>query len=273
MIAVAQDNPTQRRSVAFTATIVLHALLILFFILYKIITPIPPFPDKEGGGSGFELALGFSELGMGDNSQNPDPSTPAAQKETPPPPQADNALLTNEADDSNLTSKPADKDKQKHDNPKTEKPKQTQAEKDAALKNKLNNLWDNKGSGNTGHGASDTPGNAGGQNGSPNGNGIGNGTGSYKGDGWSVDLAGRTIHRKPVINDKPSVGGKVVMDIWVAADDGRVVRVSQNTSKSTTLDQSLVAIARRAALESTFYPDPKGAGEQKGTMTFVFELQ
>ena len=106
----------------------------------------------------------------------------------------------------------------------------------------------------------------------PTGTGQGNGTGSYKGDGWAVDLAGRTIRRKPVINDKPSVAGKVVMDIWVDPD-GKVTRTSQNTGKSTTLDQTLVTIARRAALESTFYPDPKAVGEKKGTMTFVFVLQ
>jgi TonB family protein len=85
-------------------------------------------------------------------------------------------------------------------------------------------------------------------------------------------LAGRNVRKKPVINDKPTVGGKVVLDIWVDAD-GKVVRVSQNISKSTTLDQTLAGIAKRAALESSFYPDPKANGEQKGSMSFVFELQ
>ena len=36
MLATVQDNSTQRKSIALTASLVLHALLILFFIIYKI---------------------------------------------------------------------------------------------------------------------------------------------------------------------------------------------------------------------------------------------
>lgn len=267
MTAAIDQDSKQRKGIALMISIVLHAGIILFFILWKIITPIPPFPEKEGGGSGFELALGFTELGMGDNSQNPVPSTPAAQQEVAPPPASETEVLTSDVDENDVAVKPKDKDK-----PKTEKPKPTKEQTEQKFKDKLNDMWNNSGTGSTGHGASDTPGNAGGADGSPNGNGIGNGTGSYRGDGWSVDLAGRTIKRKPVINDRPSVAGKVAMDIWVDAD-GKVVRVVQNTSKSTTLDQTLVTIAKRAALESTFYPNPKATGEQKGTMYFTFDLE
>ena len=51
-----------------------------------------------------------------------------------------------------------------------------------------------------------------------------------------------------------------------------MVAAKQNQGLSTTLDGSLVSIAKRAALESTFYPDPKASGEKKGTMTFIFVL-
>lgn len=271
MTATIQDNSTQRKGIAMGVSIALHVLLLLFFFLYKIITPIPPFPEKEGGGAGYELALGFSELGMGDNEQVTDPSTPAAQQESAPPPEENAEVLTSEVDDNDVTTPPKKDDKPKTDKPK-EKPKPTAEEIAREKQRKIDELMGNKGSGTGGQGASDTPGDAGGSNGTPTGNGQGNGTGSYKGDGWTVDLAGRTIRRKPVINDKPSVAGKVVMDIWVDPD-GKVVRVSQNTGKSTTLDRTLVTIARRAALESIFYPDPKAVGEKKGTMTFVFELE
>ncbi len=271
MLATVLDNSTQRKSIALTASLVLHALLILFFIIYKIITPIPPFPEKgEGGGQGYELALGFSELGMGDNQNVTDLSTPAAQQESTPPPAEEAEILTNDADESDVTTPPKP-DKPKTDKPR-EKPKPTAEEIAREKQRKIDELMGNKGTGQGGQGANDTPGDAGGANGTPTGTGQGNGTGSYKGDGWSVDLAGRTIKRKPIINDKPSVAGKVVMDIWVDAD-GKVVRVSQNTGKSTTLDQTLVTIAKRAALESSFYPDPKAVGEKKGTMTFVFVLE
>lgn len=276
MVAVAQENPAGRKSLALTISIVLHGLLLLFLLFYKIITPIPPFPQSEGGGAGLELALGYTELGMGDNSTNPEPSipaasTPAAQPETQPDPE----VLTNEAEEAapviaeKTPTKPKTTDKPKNKEPK----KPTKDEQEQAFKNKLNNLWNTTGgSGSSGKGASDVPGVAGGSTGTPGGTGIGNGTGSYRGDGWSIDLAGRSIRRKPSIQDKPHVGGKVVLDIWVSAD-GKVERVSQNTDKSTTLDQTLVGLAKRAALESSFYPDPKARDDQRGTMTFIFVLQ
>lgn len=271
MTASAPDNSMQQKSIALGVSITLHALLLLFFLLYKIITPIPPFPDKEGGGAGYELALGFSELGMGDNPDVTDPSASAAQQESTPPPEEQAEVLTSDVDENDVATPPKKDDKPKTDKSK-EKPKPTAEEIAREKQRKIDELMGNKGSGSGGQGANDQPGDAGGASGSPTGTGQGNGTGSYKGDGWAVDLAGRTIRRKPVINDKPSVAGKVVMDIWVDPD-GKVTRTSQNTGKSTTLDQTLVTIARRAALESTFYPDPKAVGEKKGTMTFVFVLQ
>lgn len=270
MTAIARENEGQRRGIAMGVSFALHALLILFFVLYKIITPIPPFPEKEGGGAGYELALGFSELGMGDNPEVTDPSTPAAQQESTPPPAEEAEVLTSDVDENDVATPPKKDDKPKTDKPRT-KPKPTAEEIAREKQRRIDELMGNKGSGSGGQGANDQPGDAGGANGSPTGTGIGNGTGSYKGDGWSVDLAGRTIKRKPVIDDKPSKAGKVVMNIWVDPG-GKVVRAEQNQGLSTTLDGSLVSIAKRAAMESTFYPDPKASGEKKGTMTFIFVL-
>lgn len=273
------DNSVQRRSIALTVSIVLHGLILLFLLLYRIITPIPPFPQSEGGGAGLELALGFTEQGMGDNSASTQPSIPQAntQPAQQPEPQPESEVLTNEAEEeAPVVPKTPEKPKvtkPKSTVPKTTEPKKpTQEEREQAFKNQLNSMWDTKGTGSSGKGASDTPGIAGGATGSPNGTGIGNGTGSYRGDGWSIDLAGRTIRKKPSIQDKPNTGGKVVLDIWVSPD-GKVQRTSQNTGLSTTLDQSLVGLARRAALESSFFPDPKAREDQKGTMTFIFILQ
>jgi outer membrane biosynthesis protein TonB len=270
MTAAVQENDSGRKGIALGISIALHALLILFFVLYKIITPIPPFPEKEGGGAGYELALGFSELGMGDNPEVTDPSTPASTQEASAPPEQEAEVLTSEVDENDVATPPRKDDKPRNDKPKV-KPKPTPEEIAREKQRKINELMGNKGSGSGGQGASDQPGDAGGANGSPTGTGIGNGTGSYKGDGWSVDLAGRTIKRKPVIDDKPSKAGKVVMNIWVDPG-GKVVRADQNQVLSTTLEPSLVTIARRAALESNFYPDPKASGDKKGTMTFVFVL-
>lgn len=272
MVATVQDDSTQRKSIALTASLVLHALLILLFILYKIITPIPPFPEKgEGGGQGYELALGFSELGMGDNQNVTDLSTPAAQQESTPPPAEEAEVLTSDVDESDVTTPPKKDDKPKTDNPK-DRPKPTAEEIAREKQRKIDELMGNKGTGQGGQGANDTPGDAGGANGTPTGTGQGKGTGSYKGDGWSVDLAGRTIKRKPVIREKPNAEGKVVLNIWVDPE-GKVVRASPNNALSTTTNLTLVSLAKRAALESSWYANPKAVGDQVGTMTFVFVFE
>jgi len=43
---------TQKRDKYYATafSIGIHALLLLLFILYKIITPLPPYPEDGGGG-------------------------------------------------------------------------------------------------------------------------------------------------------------------------------------------------------------------------------
>jgi outer membrane biosynthesis protein TonB len=274
MVTAAEAGSGQRKGVALTVSVALHVLLLLFLLLYKIITPIPPFPQSEGGGAGLELALGYTELGMGDNSTEERPAIPSASTQPmPPAPQTDPEALTNEAEEDAPALEPKATDKPKPEKPRTEQPrKPTKEEQEQAFRDKLNNAWTTNGTGSAGKGASNVPGNAGGPTGSPKGNGIGNGTGSFRGDGYSIDLAGRTIRVKPHISEKPDVGGKVVLDIWVGPD-GKVKRAVQNMDRSTTVDQTLVKLATRAALSSTFYPDPKAREDQRGTMTFIFVLQ
>lgn len=275
MVVAVDDNPVQRRGIALTISIVLHGLILLFFLLYRIITPIPPFPDNTGGGSGLELALGYTELGMGDNSSATQPSIPAARTETQPskPEATDPGILTNDAEEEAPVVTAKTPEKPKITKPRTEQPrKPTKEEEEKAFKDKLNAMWNNSGQGSSGKGTSDTPGSAGGPTGTATGTGIGLGTGSFRGDGWSVDLAGRNVRVRPNISEKPNEGGKVTLDIYVDPN-GKVTHVAQNLDKSTTTSQTLFNLARKAALQSVFYPDPKARDDQKGTMTFIFILQ
>lgn len=283
MYATAQENPTQRRSVALIGTLVLHGLLLLFFILWKIITPIPPFPENMGGGAGMELSLGFTDLGMGDNTEDPTPEAPAQQQvNTPPPTPTEEALVTSDVDENTAVApekKPDNKPKPKPVQTKpTPKPQPTKEQQEQAFKDKLANAWNTKGNGGSGKGNADVPGVAGGDQGTKEGTGIGNGIGGNTGDGIgsgngiSINMKGWNIRKKPEIRENPNVGGKVVMDIWVDTD-GRILRTVQNQALSTTVNQSLVALARKAVMESNFLPNPKATGESKGTMTFIFKLR
>jgi len=157
--AIPQDESGKRKSVALTISVVFHALLVLFFLWWKIITPIPPFPELGGGGGGLEIDLGFSSEGMGvDNTSMPTP-----QNNTAPPVVGTEELLTDEdpeAPEINVPSKP-DKpkpDKPKPDKPKPEKPKPTEAELQQAAIDRMNALYNNPGSG---QGNGNKPGNQG----------------------------------------------------------------------------------------------------------------
>src|SRR5690606_451511 len=52
----------RNRAISATVTLFIFALFILFLILFKLITPNPPFPES-GGGGGQELALGMMNVG------------------------------------------------------------------------------------------------------------------------------------------------------------------------------------------------------------------
>ena len=264
MMVTAQDDRLRRRGAALTFTLLFHGALLLLFIFYRIVTPVPPFP--EGGGMGMTIDLGFSEMGQGDNNDAMSMSgtdVTAASPETTP----EDPLLVDD-DPANAINTPDTKSKPK------DKPKDKPKPKDQVsngLQNAMN-AWDKPGEG--GQGSTGQPGNVGAPDGTPggDGSGVGNGSGFARGNGWDVSLAGRTILRKPHITERPDHGGKVVLNIWVDRD-GNMLRVSQNTSKSTTLDQTLVMLATKAALGCKFSPNVKAAGEQIGEMTFVFVLQ
>lgn len=268
-MVVAQEDVRIRRGAALTATLLFHGALLLLFILWKIVTPIPPFPEYEGGGSGLSIDLGYSDVGQGDN----DDMEPAPSESSVAPVNEEEQLLT-EDDPENPIVRPEPKDPvvkpvKEPVKPAVRKPTAEEQQRDA--NNRMNNLYNTPGNG--GQGNTGQPGNVGSPGGTPGGDGtgIGTGTGRATGPGWDVDLAGRTIKKKPNIPPQENVSGRVVLDIWVNPE-GKVVRVVRNMDRSTTMNETLFGIAKKAALESSFYPNPKALGDQKGTMTFTFVL-
>ncbi|MEO8588636.1 MAG: hypothetical protein ABI432_04655 [Flavobacteriales bacterium] len=243
-------------------------MLLLLFLFWKIVTPIPPFP--EGGGMGMSIDLGYSDVGMGENDDmEPSPSESAIV----PVNDQEEQLLTEDDPETPITrpepKEPAVKPVKDPVVKPVHKPTAEEQQRDA--NNRMNQLYNTPGNG--GQGNTGQPGNVGNPNGTPggDGSGIGTGTGHATGPGWDVDLAGRTIKKKPTIPPQENVSGRVVLDIWVNPD-GQVVRVVRNIDKSTTMNEDLFERAKRAAMGSSFYPNPKALGDQKGTMTFTFVL-
>lgn len=263
---VHDPGSAQRRSTALVLTLALHAGLLFLLFFLKIVTPIPPFP--EGGGEGMELGiadLGFSDEGMGDN-ESMDESAPAPSESAAQVAESNEDLVAEE--DGEVINKPPDKT----DKPHTEKPVTPPNKKPPKISEPTvnqNALFststapsdgkDRDGKG--GDGDSKNPGNEGVENGDPAGHGRG-GWGDWK-------LSGRGLGRGPVINEKPSEQGKVVLNIYVDPA-GKVTRVAWNSGKSTTTSQRLVDLAKKAAMQCTFTAKPGAAAEQVGEMTFVF---
>lgn len=116
-------------------------------------------------------------------------------------------------------------------------------------------------------------GDGGGQGGgSGTGTGPGTGPGSGPGSGGmnsSFTLQGRTMSRKPSINETAPDEGVVVVDIWVDTQ-GNVTKAIANPAKSTTSNGQLYKLAEQAAKKAKF--SAGGQGEQKGIIKITFTL-
>lgn len=142
----------------------------------------------------------------------------------------------------------------------------------------------NSGTSSTGEGIAGGPGNQGDPNGSidskvrGHGSGLGtsgNGTGASGNGtdkGITYDLGGRGVQSLPSPNYKLQVEGKVVVEVSVDRD-GKVIQANPGTKGSTTLDESLLKIAKDAALNARFKVDNDAPAVQKGTITYNFILK
>ncbi|MBK9274429.1 MAG: hypothetical protein IPM49_07805 [Flavobacteriales bacterium] len=261
MTTAALHDQRRDRTTGVIATVVLHALLLLLFLFVGLTEYDPPLPEET-----VEVAMADfgTDLAGSGNVETPDPgdqsqSAASANSEDQP-----EEVATDEASDVEV-NKPRDKPREKpKDTPKPTKPKEPTIS--TGLQNALNQWGNTGGGGQSGEGSSDQSGNEGVPSGVPDG------LGTFHGNGWDIRLGGRGLARGPKITDKPSEGGKVVLNIFVDRT-GKVTRVTQNLDKSTTTSQTLFNIARKAAMACAFTPKPDAAAEQKGEMTFVFILE
>jgi TonB family protein len=265
-------------------------LLLLFLFLYKIVTPIPPFPESSL--EGMEIAYGFDNVGFGNTENNqigdeenikknlsasmPQESMP----EVPPLTEDDGeAVKIEQPEKINKPIKPV-KDpvvtptKQTETKPIEEKPKENKA---------LNNLLDKfknkkEGSNNSQGGGGGTDegqaGNQGDPNGNPNSNGKGGtgnnpdgiGTGKSK---FGFDLKGRSITRPPLLVKDSQEEGKVVVDITVDKE-GNVLSVS--IGRGTTTTSGVLRSKAKQAVKQMKFNSSSEFEEQSGSVTIAFSF-
>ena len=276
-------TPTNKdRATAGIITVLIMALLFLFLLLFKIITPNPPFPLSEDGGE--EINFGIYNEGTG-NVEGPaigDATSVVVDKSSTSKAEESEAqqddYKTGDAVLEKKNNNPKIKNNKTVITPTKTKEEIQKEEEDAAAKNLLKSYTNNKNkSQGGGDGNSGEAGNEGSPDGNPNTDGKGgtgnnpdfNGHGPGKG-GSGYSLKGRKILVPPpkVVDGKEE--GIVVVDITVDKQ-GNVIKADPNGKGTTTSSGVLKSKARQAALQAKFSPDYK-YDEQKGTIVLKFQF-
>jgi TonB family protein len=279
-----RSEENKNRIISGIITSVIFGLLLLFLILYQLVTQNPPFPES-GGGGGQEFALGMMNVGTGDIDYGSmgKVTDVVVEKETPK-----EEVVTDENGENVVLNetKPEIKNNTTVITPVKEKvvvKEKTAAEK---LAEKFKN---NTGKNGGGKGNNDTPGQNGAPDGDPNkngtgghgngngggdGDGDGNGTGPGKGPGFGgkigIDLKGRAVVKPPQLPKDTKEEGKVVVEITVDSE-GNVIEANPNGRGTTTSSALLKAKAKQAALATKFNIEGKFE-EQRGTITIIFSF-
>ncbi len=242
---------------AVIGVVVFHVLMLLLFLFTGL---RQPDPEPEDETMFIAMDFGNTDEGSGDVESEVVSEQNTESEET-----ATTTNTTTEAE----TQEVAEQETESvavntSDSDQEEETQEEENQISSELQNALDLL--NNPSGGNSEGDSD---NATGNQGNPNGD-TGKGVlGGGDGD-WS--LANRLLLEPPRITDKTQEEGKVVLNIYVDRK-GKVTRVTPNLSKSTTTNQELFDIAKKAAMRAKFNADSDAAIEQKGTMTFNFVLK
>ncbi len=275
MATVAVKQERNNKALAAIITIGIHALLLLFFILYIIITPIPPFPEPPGGAE-LELDFGNGVVGTG-NVEAPNignnPSTPTKTTQTSPPnpTKAADPVVTNDVE----AAATVNNSKKTTTNPVKVDTVKPQPQMSIELASSLNKFKTAKGA-SGGNGNSGQKGNAGNPNGSLPGTNMGTG-GGPGGPGSGVGspdfkLSGRQlIHRPNLVTNNPQQG-QIVVGITVD-QDGNVTEATPGVLGTTINDGALYKNVQDAAMKTKFNKSSNDTPEQYGTITFKFVLQ
>lgn len=259
-------------------TIIFHALLLLALFFMALRTPLPL--PSEGG---VEVNLGNSDQGMGVvQPKELQSATPA----TPPPPittKATEELVTDNTEEAPALEpkkepkpKPVEKPQ-----PKPEVKKEPEPVPEPQPKTDPRALFPGKTStGNPGQGGNEgitgKPGDQGKPFGDPNASGY-DGTGGSGGGpggvggGISFSLEGRSSRQIPKPSNNFRESGTVVVTIYVNRQ-GNVTRAVAGAKGTTTSNTQLRQLAEQAARQAKFSPKEDAAEEQRGTITYIFEL-
>ena len=260
-------------------TAIFHTLLLMLFILFGFVTPLP-LPEEAG----ILINFGDSETGLGSeeprmNSQPTDITETQSVPETSETVNNEDPVLTQNTEEApamKTVTKPKDKkiENKKENIVKTPTPEVKKEEKKVKEEPKLDTraLYSGKkdnSTGNTSQGNTYGTGNQGSLTGSPDATNYGLGSGT--GDKPGFYLEGRNYVSLPKPSEDVQKEGKVVVQIKVDRE-GNVVEAVPGAKGSTTLDSYLLGVAKKAALSSKFDSKPDAPYVQVGTITYIFRF-
>ena len=257
-------------------TIVFHAGLLAFAILFGFATPLP-LPEEEG----ILINFGTDDFGAGDEepmySEIPEESTPPPQEAVTPTESTEEIISQDFEEAPVVAEKPQDIKQEEIITPKEEvKPVvEEQAPPPEPEPPKVNERALYKGRKDTdatgSEGVTQGEGNQGSITGSPDSDNYADGL-STGGGGINFSLAGRNPVSIPKPEYNAQVSGTIVVRIRVNRD-GKVISAEPGYKGTNILDESLLEAARKAALKARFNAKADAAYTQTGTITYHFVLQ
>ncbi|MCD4747622.1 MAG: energy transducer TonB [Bacteroidales bacterium] len=255
-----QSNKDKTKGII--GTVIFHSLLLLVLIFFGLSTTLP-LPEEQG----IEVNLGKGFEGMG----NYQPEKPSVIKQSVPVEQASDSkedkILSQDTEEAPALNNIKDNKsvKSPSDKKETEKEKEPQVNPDALYKGKSKDKIKNMDEGET-----DKPGDQGvptGSEHSKNYEGIGG-----SGKGISYNLSGRNPKYIPKPLKKFSENGTVAVQITVDKY-GKVIKAVAIDKGSNTTNITLRNLAVQAAYKAIFNANPDAPEEQKGTITYHFEVR
>lgn len=276
------QEENKNRILSAIISLAVFGLILVFLILFTLVTPNPPF--ATGGGGGSEMALGMMDAGndvveygsIGKVTDVVTEEQPAKTEE----------LLTDPESEVEVKeeTKPEVKNNTTVITPvkETVKPKEKTAAEKMADKFKKESGKNGGGIGNNSEaGQNGSPdgdpfknGTGGSGTGNDGGNGPGKGPGSGPGFGggkFGFDLNGRNVVNKPKLPSDTKEEGKVVVEI-VVDKEGNVIEATATGRGTTTSSALLKAKAVQAAKATKFSPNGQYE-EQRGTITIIFAFE
>ena len=273
------SNFIKEHKTGIVGTIIFHIIIGAIFMFFGYSTPLP-LPEEEG------ILINFGDSDEGFGQIEPRTSESIQEQETVQESQEttqetttspnDDGAITQDYEEAPAIQEQGQKEKTEETKPEIKPEPKKEEKKEVKEERKVNEnaLFPSRNRNNdnsSSEGETQGQGNQGSTTGSVDSDNHSGGN-SMGTSGTSFSLAGRNPESLPKPDYIHQIEGKVVVEITVDKY-GNVTDAVPGVKGSTTLDATLLAAAKKAALKAKFDKKPDAPAYQKGTITYFFRLQ